>query len=130
MIPKYKDEHENEDTQAYASFPEVRELVDQLMSNVHGERLGRVIINRIPAGASIEPHPDTESHANYWDRFHIVIETNPFVKFYCEAEWVHMQAGSVWWFNNKLIHSVHNAGESDRTHIVVDIRCPSPDCAS
>jgi hypothetical protein len=33
-----------------------------------------------------------------------------------------MAAGDIWWFDNKTQHYVTNAGNTDRIHIVVDIR--------
>jgi hypothetical protein len=33
-----------------------------------------------------------------------------------------MRAGEIWYFNNKLEHSVENNGVDDRISMVVDIR--------
>jgi hypothetical protein len=93
-----------------------------LMAYTAGERLGRVMINKIEPGGRIFRHADTPVHADYYSRFHIVLESHPGVEFHCGDEAVYMPTGSVWWFNNALEHEVINASPGDRIHMIVDIR--------
>lgn len=116
------DEHESLDYPAYKSLPEARPLVMNLMHYVGGERLGRVLITKMVPGAKIAPHEDGGSHAAYYSRFHIVLESHPGTVFRCGDEQVYMPAGSIWWFNNKLEHEVINNSAGDRIHMIVDIR--------
>lgn len=116
------DQHESIDYPAYKLLPEARPLVMNLMHFVGGERLGRVMINKIKPGGKIFPHADTPEHANYYSRFHIVLESYPGVVFCCADEQVYMATGEVWWFNNKLEHEVINNSAGDRIHMVIDIR--------
>lgn len=116
------DQHENVDQPVYKLLPEARPLVMNLMHYVGGERLGRVIINKIAPGGVIYPHADTPSHAEYYSRFHIVLKSAPGVVFRCDDERAYFEPGSVFWFNNKLEHEVINNSEDDRIHMVVDIR--------
>jgi hypothetical protein len=117
------DEHESFDTPSYLALPEARPLVMGLMSYVGGTRLGRVIINRIAPGGVIFPHSDSPSHAEYYERHHIVLQSSPGVDFRCEDEHVYMATGETWWFNNALDHEVINNSATDRIHLIVDIRC-------
>jgi hypothetical protein len=117
------DQHENIDQPIYAQFPEARPLVRDLMAFVSGERLGRVMINKIRPGGKIFPHADTPSHADYWRRFHIVLHSRPGVVFKCGDEQTYMATGECWWFNNKLVHEVINNSGDDRIHMIVDVRC-------
>lgn len=117
------DQHESIDYPAYALLPEARPLVMDLMAYVKGERLGRVMVNKIAPGGRIFPHADTPEHANYYSRFHIVLESYPGSNFRCDDEQVHMAAGEIWWFNNKLEHEVVNNSAGDRIHMIIDIRC-------
>jgi hypothetical protein len=116
------DQHENVDQPIYKLLPEARSLVMNLMAYVQGERLGRCIINKISPGGKIYPHEDTPAHAEYWDRFHIVLDSQPGVIFRCGDERVYMARGSVWWFQNAIDHEVVNNSPADRIHLVVDIR--------
>jgi hypothetical protein len=90
---------------------------------VEGERLGRVMINKLRPGGAHLPAPDTPVHADYWRRYHIVLHSKPGVVFRCGDEQVYMGTGETWWFNNKLEHEVINNSDDDRIHMIVDIRC-------
>ncbi|MGH9931181.1 MAG: aspartyl/asparaginyl beta-hydroxylase domain-containing protein, partial [Pyrinomonadaceae bacterium] len=118
------DEHENISMPAYALLPEARTIIMQLMSRVEGERLGRSMIVRLPPGGHITAHRDTGSHAEYYDRFHVVLQSKPGNRFICGGEIVEMRVGEVWWFQNQLLHEVMNMSDDDRLHMIVDIRLP------
>jgi hypothetical protein len=127
-VEKYKsgksiyDQHENVDYPAYKTLHEARPLIMALMTRVGGERLGRVMINKIAPGGVIFPHSDTPEHANYYSRFHIVLQSQPGVVFRAGNEKVYMGTGEVWWFNNKEEHEVINNSADDRIHMIIDIR--------
>ena len=116
------DQHENVDQPAFKLLPEARPLVFGLMAAVQGERLGRVIINKLRPGGRIFPHRDTPAHAEYWDRHHIVLQAYPGVVFRAGEESVYMATGEIWWFDNSEEHEVINNSDDDRIHMVVDIR--------
>jgi len=116
------DQHENYDRPEYKELHEARDLIMPLMTMVQGERLGRCIINKVNAGGRIYLHADTPSHADYYSRFHIVLQSSPGVVFIAGDEQVYMEQGSIWWFNNKLEHEVINNSGEERVHLVVDIR--------
>ena len=124
-LSKY-DQHESIDYPPYQVLPEARELIMRLMARVGGERLGRCMLNKIAPGGRIFPHADTPVHAEYYDRFHIVLESNEHTLFKAGDETVHMRTGEVWWFDNTQMHEVINQGETDRIHLVVDIRTSKP----
>lgn len=116
------DQHECVDYPAFKALPEARDLVFTLMASVAGERLGRVMVNKIKPGGRIFPHADTPAHAEYYSRFHIVLESSPGVVFKCGDEQVYMAVGEAWWFNNADVHEVINNSAHDRIHLIVDIR--------
>jgi mannose-6-phosphate isomerase-like protein (cupin superfamily) len=100
-----------------------RPLVFQLMNMVEGERLGRVMINKIRPGGRIYPHADTPAHCEYYSRYHYVLQGFPGVNFRCGEEEVNMKSGEAWWFDNAKEHAVINNSADDRLHLIVDIRC-------
>lgn len=116
------DQHENVDYPSYKLLHEARPIVMGLMNRTGGERLGRVMINKIAPGGRIYPHADTPSHADYYSRFHVVLQSNPGVVFRAGDEQVYMGTGEVWWFDNKQEHEVINNSADDRIHMIVDIR--------
>lgn len=104
-------------------LPAARQVIFQLMGRVEGERLGRVMINKLRPGGRVFPHADTPEHAQYWDRYHVVLQSSPGCQFRCGDELIYMPPGQVWHFRNELEHEVHNNGSLDRIHMVIDIRC-------
>jgi hypothetical protein len=116
------DQHENVDYPAYKLLPEARPLVMALMQRVGGERLGRVMINKIAPGGLIYPHRDTKSHTDYYTRFHYVLQSAPGVSFRAGDETIYMATGECWYFDNSQEHEVINNSAIDRIHMVVDIR--------
>lgn len=116
------DQHENIDYPAYKLLPEARPMVMALMHRVGGERLGRVMINKIAPGGVIYPHRDTKSHTDYYTRFHYVLKSAPGVSFRAGDESVYMAPGECWWFDNAQEHEVINNSAVDRIHMVVDVR--------
>lgn len=117
-----RDPHESVWMDGSLHLPAARPLIFALMAQVQGERLGRVMLNKIPAGHRIYPHADLPEHANYWDRFHYVVASAPGVMFWCGNEEASMETGDVWWFQNALEHEVINDSSQDRIHLIVDIR--------
>ena len=120
-LSKY-DQHENVDYPAYKLLPEAKPLVMNLFGYAAGERLGRVMINKIAPGGVIFPHVDTPVHTDYYSRFHIVLQSQPGVLFRAGNEQVYMATGEVWWFDNSQEHEVINNSADDRIHMIVDIR--------
>ena len=117
------DQHESIDYPAYKILPEARPMVMALFSSVAGERLGRVMINKVKPGGRIYAHKDTPEHTDYYSRFHIVLQSAPGVVLRCGDEAPYWETGAAFWFNNALEHEVINNSAIDRIHMVVDARC-------
>jgi hypothetical protein len=72
-------------------------------------------------GADIKPHRDHE--LGYEDgsfRIHIPIITNAGVRFVLDGILLTMLPGECWYTNVNHVHSVSNAGATDRFHLVID----------
>ena len=103
-------------------LPEARSHIMALMQSMGTTRLGRCMINRIVPGGRIFPHADSKWHAEYWDRYHLVIQSEPGNVFRCGDEQVWMRQGELWWFQNAVEHEVINNSAEDRIHLVMDLR--------
>ena len=127
-LEKYKrgesqfDQHESVNYPAFSILHEARPLVFGLMSLVQGERLGRVMINKIAPGGRIYPHEDTPEHTDYYTRFHIILQSAAGCYITSGDEQWEMQTGDVFWFNNKLMHEVVNNSSVERISMVIDIK--------
>jgi len=84
--------------------------------------IGRIIIASLRPNGKIADHIDEGNYALNHDRYHIVVQTNPSVIFRCDDEEVNMEEGSIWWFDNKKVHSVKNNGTIHRIHIIIDVK--------
>jgi hypothetical protein len=108
--------------QPYHQLPQAKQLIFALMATVQGERLGRAVIAKLPTGKRIYPHADKGKCAEYYNRYHIVLQSGPGCLFRCDDEEVQMKTGEIWWFNNKKEHLVINNSSDDRVHLIVDIK--------
>lgn len=117
------DGHESIDYPAFASLPQARPLVFDLMRIVEGKRLGRVLITKLTPGKKIYPHEDSGDHASYYERYHIILQNSPGSVFRCGDEVICMKTGDVYWFNNAIEHEVINNSSDDRVTMIVDIKC-------
>lgn len=116
------DQHESINYSAFSKLPQARKIIFDLMRTVEGERLGRVIITRLPPGKIISPHIDSGDHAAYFDRYHCILQNENGSLFRAGNETICMGAGQVWWFDNSIEHEVVNNSSEDRITMIVDIR--------
>jgi hypothetical protein len=126
------------DYPAWMALPSARQFVFALMTQVQGVHLGRVMVTRLAPGVSIPLHSDRIEPAEaafpnrippavYYERFHIVLQSEPGVAFACGNEVAWMAPGEAWWFNNQIEHSVMNNSGNDRIHLILDVRTAHDD---
>lgn len=127
-VAKYKanklagyDQHECVGYPAWHLFPEAQSIVYAIMATVRGDRLGRVMINKVRPGGRIYAHRDTPEHTSYYRRYHVVLKSQPGVVFRAGDEEIYMEQGGVYWFDNREEHEVINNSADDRIHMIVDI---------
>lgn len=123
--PVTEESQECVDQEAFHHLPEVVPFVFGLMSAMQGERLGSILLTRVKPGFFIQLHTDMVGMEKYYDRFHIVVNANKHCFFTCGEETTVMQPGEVWWFDHTKPHSISNDGDSDRIHLIVDIKTRS-----
>lgn len=118
------DDKESINYPAWWALPEAQNIALNLMRQVRGERLGRVLITRLAPGKTIAPHVDGGAPASYYDRYHISLQGLPGQLFRCGSETVQMRTGEVWWFDNCKEHEIVNNSADDRITLILDIRTP------
>lgn len=109
-------------------LPEAKSLVDQVLELVGAGKLGRVIITKLKSGGAISPHTDEGDYADYFERFHVSLESEDGNHFFVGeddfGEFAHMKAGEAWWFNHKERHWVVNNSLHARIHLIIDAVAP------
>ncbi len=100
----------------------VKDLIFQLMHDVRGERLGGVLITKIPAGKMCKPHRDGGWHAGYYEKFGIQVQSAPGQAFCFDGESLETKPGDVFWFDNAHTHWVTNPTPHDRITLIVTLK--------
>lgn len=108
---------------AWEKLPQLRPIVFDLMRTVEANRLGRVIITKLPPGKTITSHVDGGAPATYYQRYQFALQSLPGALFNIGDETVNFRSGDMWWIDNSVIHSVVNNSADDRIVCIIDLRC-------
>lgn len=121
-------EHDSVWYPAIDALPAAKSIIFDLMARVHGERLGGVLITRIPAGGQIEPHTDAGWHVDYYSsKYYVQLEGAEGQHFWAQSpgsprESISPLPGDVWEFDNRCLHGVENHSDSERMTLIVCIK--------
>lgn len=118
----FAEEHDSVWYPSYSHLPEVNDIVFPLMASVRGERLGGVLITKIPPGVTCMPHVDKGWHAEYYDKYAVQLQSAPRQHFHFQNESFCAKPGDVYWFDNSKEHWVTNESNVDRMTMIVCIR--------
>jgi len=135
---RYNDDTEAQATGDYSKFNEmhypiwypsinylsmIKPLSIGLMSKMGATHLGGVLITRIGPGHGIDPHIDSNWHANFYNcKLYIPLQTNKKCYNRCEDEIIVMNTGDCWYFNNNVEHEVRNNGIDERVTLIICMR--------
>lgn len=118
----FSEPHESIWYPAYYKLPQARSIIFQLMARVEGERLGGVLITKIPPRGKVAEHSDFGWHANYYQKYAVQLESMEGQSFNFHGERLSSRPGDVYWFNNLEPHWVVNDSDFDRITMIVCIR--------
>lgn len=116
------------DYPACNKLPESFELAQMALRKIGTDSpkdLGRILITSLNPHGIISPHIDEGAYADHYERFHLVLESEPGNLFFCGDEVAQMKPGELWWFNHKKTHTVYNGSDRARVHMIID--CVAPD---
>jgi hypothetical protein len=103
-------------------IPELRPIVYDLMRIVEGDRLGAVLITKLPAGEKIAPHVDGGWHASNHSKFFVPIQNEEGARYCWEDGYIEPRIGEAWRFDNSAPHWVDNDSKEDRIALIVCIK--------
>lgn len=118
----FNDEHDSIWYPAFYALPSVRKLIFDLARAVEAERIGGVLIWRVPPGKEIHPHRDFGWHVDYYDKFNICIQSKPGCAFMYDTHAMQDMPGDVHRFLNTETHSVVNHSDEDYIVMCVCLR--------
>lgn len=108
---------------------ELHRLLVGCLDRVCAEECGRVFIAKLKPGGKVIPHLDYGMYADHFERFHLVLTSDPGNEFFVQdsqghVESVYMKPGEFYWFNHKEIHWAVNNSETPRMHLIIDCVAP------
>ena len=103
-----------------ADLPYVVEVCAAVCKRLRVTQLGRVMLVELKPGGHIDQHTDQGAYATHYDRFHLVLQSDPGNTFTNGDETIHMQPGELWQFNHHVEHEVTNNSNTSRIHLILD----------
>lgn len=95
--------------------------LQKVLKTFHAPLLS-VRLMKLSAGSKIKKHRDHDlSLEQGFVRLHIPIITNPQMAFYLNDQQLKMQVAECWYLRLSDPHELHNAGDCDRIHLVLDM---------
>jgi len=116
---KIADEH---DSIWLKDLPECKKVCFKVMNLVDGERLGGVLITKLPPEGKILPHEDSGWHAEYYDKYFIPIQNGKGAIFGFNEGVIEPAEGDVWAFDNSHTHWVENNSNIERIAMIICIK--------
>lgn len=121
-LPAFNDEHDSVFYPAWHVLTELRPIVFDTMRYVLGERLGGILITRIPPHGEVAPHIDRGWHAEYYSKFAISLRAAPGQTFCFEDGEFESTTGDMWTFDNSFTHWVKNPTDQERMTLIICAR--------
>jgi len=110
----------------YAAPLALREMLYYMFSDfkhlIPATEIGYVLIVNLLAGGEVFEHTDEGRYAEYYDRYHLVVQSSEGNVFTVNGEDAIMREGEIWSFNHRVPHSVVNFSTEDRIHIIFDVK--------
>jgi hypothetical protein len=105
-------------------IPQAKLLAISLFHELEAQRLGGVLLTRIPPGAQVYPHIDPGWHARYYEKFVIQVDSAPGQKFCFEDGGLEAEPGECYQFDNAFTHWVVNPTKCSRVSLIICLRGP------
>ena len=110
------------DSEWLKDIPYIKNICNAIMEKTEGERLGGVLITKLPPGKEIEAHIDQGWHAEYYDKYLVSIKNGKGARFCFDSVEVTPKEGDVYAFRNDVSHWVTNDSEEDRIAMIICIK--------
>lgn len=120
--PHFNNEHDSVWYPVAEKLPAVESLCEQMLEITGSDRLGGVLVTRIPAGKQVYPHVDRGWHAEFYEKFAILLQGCETQAFCYEDCTFHCAEGDSFTFNNQSCHWVLNDSEMPRITLIICAR--------
>lgn len=103
-------------------LPNLKVLIFEVMRYYLVERLGGVLITRIPPGGEVKPHVDGGWHAGYYEKVAVQLKGGPDQAFCFEDGEFTCPAGTLYTFDNSKKHWVYNRSNEERMTLFICVK--------
>lgn len=112
-----------------SKISELHRLLLACLNRINAAECGRVFVAKLKPGGKVIPHQDYGTYADHFERFHLVLSSDPGNEFFVEdssghRESAHMKPGEFFWFNHKETHWAVNNSKTPRMHLIIDAVAP------
>ncbi|MEM1255310.1 MAG: aspartyl/asparaginyl beta-hydroxylase domain-containing protein [Cyanobacteria bacterium P01_H01_bin.21] len=114
------DVHGSRQTSIAKKFPVIMQWLESFTQESEGE-LGRATIVRLAPKGQVYRHIDKGDYYRIRDRYHLVLQSAAGSLLGAGDEWIRMQPGEFWWFDNKAPHEAYNEADTWRIHLIFDV---------
>jgi hypothetical protein len=110
-------------------IPEILPALTSCMNACGATELGRAFVAKLKVGGNVIPHMDFGMYADHFERFHLVLQSDPGNEFFVQdsmghRESAYMKPGEFFWFNHKETHWAVNNSSRPRMHLIIDMVAP------
>jgi hypothetical protein len=100
----------------------VQPVIDHVVEHYEypGGCTSRIMLARLLGGAEIGAHTDSAPAARVPHKIHVPILTAPEIDFIAEGSHYHLELGSAYEVNNRVLHGGINRSSVDRVHLIFD----------
>lgn len=119
---KFNEEHTAEWYPCADKLPSIKEITEQVTESLGAEKLGAVLITRVPPGKQIHWHQDGGWHAKVHRKFLVLLRGNLDQSFEFENEQMFAEPGDCFEFQNEYLHSVNNPTDQERISLIICLR--------
>jgi hypothetical protein len=110
-----RDSHTYKITELYYHYPETIKI----LKTYFPVGLSRIAIVKLKAGKEVYPHIDLGKYYKVRHRYHLVVTGSYLYHVGNESKQVH--PGTLFWFDNKKMHSAFNNTTEDRISVIFDV---------
>ena len=118
----FADEHDSIWYPSANKIPSAKRIALKIMAEEEGERLGGILITKLPPYGKIKKHTDSGWHASYYDKYYVAVDSPKGSIFGFDQGEISAQNGDIFWFDNSHPHWVENNTAYDRISMIVCIR--------
>ena len=106
-----------------AKLPAAVDMADDVCFFLRAIQMGGSYVIKIPAGKKVHPHSDFSWHSTYYNKYMVVLKTQPGVVFGWERSGnLIPETGDLWNFENDTNHWVHNDSDEDMLIATFSVR--------